>query len=148
VIEYDAKWSRKDYTRRQGKYPTLGRTPMPEQHFMSLLSGNYAWDMQGDTPVPLTRMYLDGMPYSDLRQLELVLTRDGFLKAALAATQAIAISLDIIGPSDFGLSQSGRKVTIVTFTVGKYKFNGRINDQNLVELVNAWVRNPVYGDMD
>jgi len=29
VIDYDAKWSREDYTRRQGKYPTLGRTPMP-----------------------------------------------------------------------------------------------------------------------
>ena len=29
VIDYDAKWSREDYTRRQGKYPTLGRVPMP-----------------------------------------------------------------------------------------------------------------------
>src|SRR5689334_16845098 len=25
VIDYDAKWSREDYTRRQGNYPTLGR---------------------------------------------------------------------------------------------------------------------------
>src|SRR6202790_569167 len=85
AIDYDAKWSREDYTRRQGKYPLLGRVPMAEQHMTSILSGNYAWDMQGDTPVPLTRMYLDGVPYSDLRQLELVLTPDGFLKAALAA---------------------------------------------------------------
>ena len=64
VIDFDAKWSREDYTRRQGKYPTLGRVPMPEQHVTSILSGNYAWDMQGDMPVPLTRMYLDGVPYS------------------------------------------------------------------------------------
>jgi hypothetical protein len=69
VIDYDAKWSREDYTRRQGKYPLLGRTAMPEQHVTSISSGNFAWDMQGDVPVPLTRMYLDGVPYSDLRQL-------------------------------------------------------------------------------
>src|ERR1700694_6028759 len=69
AIDYEAKWSREDYTRRQGKYPLLGRPPMPEEHVTSILSGNYAWDMQGDTPVPLTRMYLDGVPYSDLRQL-------------------------------------------------------------------------------
>ena len=48
VIDFDARWSREDYTRRQGKYPTLGRVPMPEQHVTSILSGNYAWDMQGD----------------------------------------------------------------------------------------------------
>src|SRR6266851_7272862 len=52
AIDYDAKWSREDYTRRQGKYPLLGRTPMAEQHVTSILSGNYAWDMLGDKPVP------------------------------------------------------------------------------------------------
>jgi metallo-beta-lactamase superfamily protein len=148
VIDYDAKWSREDYTRRQGKYPTLGRVPMPEQHVTAILSGKYAWDMQGDTPVPLARMYLDGIPYSDLRQMEIVLTPHGFLKAALAASDATAISLPIVGPSDFGLSQYGRKVTVVSFTMGKYKFNGTINDKNLVELVDTWIPNPVYGDMD
>src|SRR5258708_7457750 len=148
VIDYDAKWSREDYTRRQGKYPLLGRNPMPEQHVTSILSGKYAWDMQGDVPVPLTRMYLDGVPFSDLRQLELVLTPDGFLKAALAASDATAISLNIVRASDIGLSQFGRKVTIVSFTMGKYKFNGTINDKNLVELVDTWYPNPVYGDMD
>ena len=55
AIDYDAKWSREDYTRRQGKYPLLGRPPMSEEHVTSILSGNYAWDMQGDKPVPLTQ---------------------------------------------------------------------------------------------
>jgi glyoxylase-like metal-dependent hydrolase (beta-lactamase superfamily II) len=32
--------------------------------------------------------------------------------------------------------------------MGKYKFNGTINDQNLVELVDTWFPNPMYGDMD
>src|SRR6266566_1199968 len=40
-IDYDARWSREDYTRRQGNYPRLGRTPMPEQHVTSILSGKY-----------------------------------------------------------------------------------------------------------
>src|SRR5208282_1483077 len=40
------------------------------------------------------------------------------------------------------------QVTIVSFTLGKYRVNGTINDQNLVELVDTWFPNPVYGDMD
>ena len=148
VIDYEARWSREDYTRRQGKYPLLGRPPMPEERVTAILSGNYAWDMQGDKPVPLPGLYLDGVPYPDLRQLELAITPHGFLKAALAAKDATAIKLPIVGPSDFGLSQGGRKVTIVSFTMGKYRINGTINDQNLVELTDTWFPNPVYGDMD
>jgi metallo-beta-lactamase superfamily protein len=148
AVDYDGKWTREDYTRSQGKFPTLGRAPMAEQHITTILSGNYAWDMRGDTPVPITRKYLDGVPYTDLRQLEIVLTPHGFLKAALAASDATAIALPVNGASDFGLSQFGRKVTVVSFTVGKYKVNGTINDKNLVELVDTWYPNPVYGDMD
>jgi len=148
VVDYEAKWSREDYTRRQGNYPLLGGTPMPETKVTTILNGDYAWDVRDDMPVPVTRPYLDGVPYADLRQLEVVLTPHGFLKAALAATNATAITLPIVGASDFGLSQFGRKVTIVSFTMGKYKVNGTINDQNLVELVDTWFPNPIYGDMD
>lgn len=150
VIDYDAKSSREDYTRQQGDYPTLGRVPMAPQRVTAILSGGYAWDLQGDTVVPRPGLYLYGVPYADLRQLELVLTPHGFLKAALAAGDATAITLPIVGPSDFGLSQNGRKVTVVSFTMlnGKYKVNGTINDQNLVELVDTWFPNPIYGDMD
>src|ERR1700719_738949 len=148
TIDFDAKWSREDYTRRQGKYPLLGRPPMPEEHVTTILSGNYAWDMQGDKQVPLTSLYLDGVSYADLRQLDLAITSHGFLKAALAAKDATAITLPIVGASDAGLSQNGRKVTIVSFTIGKYRVNGTINDQNLVELTDTWFPNPVYGDMD
>ena len=148
VIDYDAQWSREDYTRRQGKYPLLGRPPMPDEHVTTILSGNYAWDMQGDKPVPLTSLYLDGVSYADLRQLDLAITPHGFLKAALAAKDATAITLPIVGASDAGLSAYGRKVTIVSFTIGKYRINGTINDRNLVELTDTWFPNPVYGDMD
>ena len=126
---------------------------MSEERVTSILSGNYAWDMRGDTPVPLTSLYLDGVPYADLRQLEIAITPHGFLKAALAAKDATAITLPIVGSSDAGLSQNGRRVTIVSFTMsigtlGKYRVNGTINDQNLVELTDTWFPNPVYGDMD
>jgi glyoxylase-like metal-dependent hydrolase (beta-lactamase superfamily II) len=150
TIDYDAQSSREEYTRQQGNYPTLGRVPMPETRVTAILSGGYAWDLQGTNVVPQPGLYLYGVPYSDLRQLELVLTPHGFLKAALAAKDATAITLPIVGPSDFGLSQNGRKVTVVSFTMmnGKYKVNGTINDQNLVELVDTWFPNPIYGDMD
>jgi L-ascorbate metabolism protein UlaG (beta-lactamase superfamily) len=148
VIDYEAKWSREDYTRRQGRYPLLGRPPMPEEHITSILSGNYAWDMQGDKPVPLTGLYLDGVSYADLRQLEVAITPHGFLRSAIIAKDATAITLPIVGASDAGLSQFGRKVTIVSFTIGKYRINGSINDKNLVELTDTWFPNPVYGDMD
>src|SRR5436309_3290303 len=52
VVDYDAKWMRDDYTRRQGNYPTLGRTPMAQEKMTSILSGTYAWNIQGDMPVP------------------------------------------------------------------------------------------------
>jgi hypothetical protein len=149
TIDYDAKYSREEYDRRQGTYPLQGRNPR-EEHVTQILAGGYAWSMNGATPVPFTRLYLDGVPYADVRQLELALTPHGALKAAMAAgSAATAITLPIVGASDFGLSQFGRKVTIVSFPIlGKYKMNITINDQNLVELVDTWIPNPIYGDMD
>ena len=122
---------------------------MAEQRVTAIVSGSYAWDMRDGTAVVLTRPYLDGVPYNELRQLELAITPHGFLKAALAASDAKAIRMQLIGASDFGLSQFGRTVTIVSFTfLGKYKINGTIDDRNLVELVGTWFPNPVYRDMD
>ena len=149
AIDYDAWWSREDYTRRQGTYPTFGRTPMADQRMTAIVHGRYAWDLRDNMPVPLTRPYLDGIPFNELRQLEIAITPHGFLKAALAAKDATAIKMQFVGASDFGLSQFGRWVTIVSFTyLDKYKVNGTIDDRNLVELVGTWIPNPVYGDMD
>jgi len=149
AIDYDAKWSREDYTRRQGNYPTFGRVPLADTRMTSIVSGAYAWDVRDNMPVPLTRPYLDGAPFGDLRQLEIAITPHGFLKAALAATDAKAIKIRYVGASDFGLSQFGRWVTLVSFSyLGKYRIVGTINDQNLVELVDTWFPNPFYGDMN
>ena len=91
------------------------------------------------------------MPANELRQLELPRsTPHGFLKAALASTDAKAIRIQHIGASDFGLSQFGRWVTIGVLHVPRQvtRSNGPINDRNLAELVGTWFPNPVYGDMD
>ena len=149
AIDYDARWSREDYTRRQGSYPTFGGVPLADTRVTSIVSGAYAWDVRDNMPVPLTRPYLDGAPFGELRQLELAITPHGFLKAALAATDAHAIKIRYVGASDFGLSQFGRTVTLVSFSyLGKYRIVGTINDQNLVELVDTWFPNPFYGDMN
>jgi glyoxylase-like metal-dependent hydrolase (beta-lactamase superfamily II) len=148
-IDYDAKWSREDFTRKQGNFPTFGRVPIADTRVTAVVNGAYAWDIRDNMPVPLTRGYLDGISFNELRQLELAITPHGFLKAALAAKDATAIKVRLVGASDFGLSQFDRNVTIVSFKfLNKYKINGHINDQNMVELVGTWFANPFYGDMD
>ena len=147
TIDFDANYMRLDYDPKQGNYPTDGYAPVSEEHVTQILSGDFAWEMKGNTPLPYTRLYLDGMPWADLRQLEMMLTPHGFIKAALAASDAVAIRQPIVGPSDFGLSAFGQWVTIVSFHYGKYRVNGTINDKNLIELTGTWIANPVYGDM-
>ncbi|HUA18449.1 MAG TPA: MBL fold metallo-hydrolase [Bryobacteraceae bacterium] len=148
VIDYGAMTSREERTRRQGNNPTQGRNPLAEEHVTALLADGFAWNLRGDAVLPQPGRYLEGPPVAELRQLEIILTPHGFLKAALASGDATAISQPIIGPSDAGLSGNGRKVTIVSFkALGKYRVNATINDHNLVELVTTWIPNPVYGDM-
>jgi glyoxylase-like metal-dependent hydrolase (beta-lactamase superfamily II) len=142
TIDYDAKFSREQMTRRQGNNPPRGGGGVPiqgEQRLDSVLAGNYAWNMQGNNPVPIVRGYLDGIPVAELRQLDIMLTPHGFLKAAAApGANATAVSW----------TPRGRRVTEVSFTaLGKYRVSGTINEQNLVEFVQTRVANPVFGDM-
>lgn len=150
TIDYEARASRDDATLRQGTYPPNGGGGRPirgERRTVALLAENFAWNLQGDRPIPQTRAYLDGIPVNELRQLEILLTPHGFLKAALA-TNAKAQTLTFAAPSSDGLTGGGRRATIVSFTaLGKYTVNGTINDQNLVEVVTTWIPNPIYGDM-
>ena len=151
TINYDAKSSREEITRRQGNYPPRGGGGTPiqgEQRQIFVVSGDYAWNVDGTNPVPLTTRYLYAIPFAELRQLDIWLTPHGFLKSAMAAGNATATTVTVVGASNAGMTQNGKKATIVSFTaLGKYKVNGMINDQNLVEMVQTWVANPVLGDM-
>ena len=55
TIDYNAKSSREEFTRRQGNNPPRGGggTPLQgEQTQVALVSGNYAWNMDGEKAVP------------------------------------------------------------------------------------------------
>ena len=148
TIDYDAKSSREEFTRRQGNNPPRGGggTPLQgEQQQVFIVSGNSAWNMQDGKPVPQPGQYLAGISVPEFRQLDLLLTPHGFLKAAMAANST-AISLTLPG-SPGAITQNG-KATLVSFTaMGKYRVVGTFNDQNLLEMVHTWIPNPVYGDM-
>jgi glyoxylase-like metal-dependent hydrolase (beta-lactamase superfamily II) len=149
TIDYDAKSSREELTRRQGNNPPRGGggTPLQaDQQQVLIVSGNHAWNMDGQNPVPQPGQYLAGIPVAEFRQLDILLTPHGFIKAAMAATNPTAISLTLASPPG-GITANG-KAALVSFTaMGKYRVTGTFNDQNLLELVHTWIPNPVYGDM-
>jgi len=142
-VDYVARSGREELTRRQGSYPPQGGggTPLQgEQRQIAVVNGNYAWNVVGENANPAPAA-------AEVRQLDLWLTPHGFLKAAMAA-EPTAVTVTVAGPSIAGLTQNGRRATIVSFTaLGKYRVNGIINDQNLVEVVQTRVPNPVLGDM-
>src|ERR1043165_716170 len=47
TIDYDANYMRVDYDEKQGG-----------NHVVNVLNDKFAWDMKGDRPGPLTRLYL------------------------------------------------------------------------------------------
>src|SRR6187549_2012821 len=70
TIDYDGRTSHEDLTRRQGTYPTRGGggTPLEgDQRQVSLVSGTYAWNVQGGTAVPAPAT-------AELRQLDIWLS--------------------------------------------------------------------------
>jgi len=133
VIDYPSASSREELTRRQGPYPPRGGGGTPiqgEQQQRALVSGEHAWNLQGQNAAP-------AQGAAEIRQLDVWLSPHGFLKAALAASDATAVPLML----------EGRPVTIVSFTRGKFRINGTINAEHLVERVQTWVANPVFGDL-
>jgi glyoxylase-like metal-dependent hydrolase (beta-lactamase superfamily II) len=134
TIDYNTRTSREEVTRRQGTYPLTGGggTPLQgEQRQVLLTSGNYAWNMNGDNAVPQPAQ-------ADTRQLDIIMSPHGFLKAAMAAKDATAVALTL----------EGRNLTIVSFTaLNRYRVNGTINEKNLVERTQTWIPNPVFGDL-
>lgn len=134
TIDYAARYSREELTRRQGNNRARGGggTPLQgEQRRVLVVNGAEAWNEQDSAPVAAPAD-------AEVRQLDIWLTPHGFLKAALASDSRSAITRPL----------GNRTVTIVSFeALGKYRVNGTINEQHLVEHVQTWVANPVLGDM-
>jgi glyoxylase-like metal-dependent hydrolase (beta-lactamase superfamily II) len=134
TIDYQNRSSKEEYVRRQGNYPPQGGggTPLQGEQPQKLYNnGNLSWNHNGAEPAPEPAA-------AEVRLLDIWLSPHGFLKAAMEAEDTQATSLML----------QGQPVTIVSFTVlGKYRVNGTINKDNLVERTQTWIANPVLGDM-
>lgn len=151
VFEYENRWASEEWTRRQGSYPPRGGGGLPIQEWGAAVNGewkqrfhvngDFAWNVDGNgtTAAPGPRLSSSAAGLRpEVRQLDIWLSPHGFLKAAMAARDASAVALTL----------EGQPKTIVTFTaLGKYRVNGTITADNLVERVQTWIANPVFGDM-
>ena len=137
TIDFDTMSSREEYVRVQGNNPPRGGGAgfpfLTEQRVTNFVSGNYAWTLNAQgQPVPQPAA-------AELRRLEIFLTPYGFLKGAMAPGA---------NPTVITRNEYGGRVHVVSFVAfGKYRVNGTINAQNLVQRVQTWVPNPVVGDL-
>ncbi|HSF19206.1 MAG TPA: MBL fold metallo-hydrolase [Vicinamibacteria bacterium] len=133
TIDFEARSSKEEMVLVQGDNSPRGGGGTPiegERKQTFLVSGDYAWNLEGNAVVPAPAA-------AELRQLEIWLTPHGFLKAALAGN-----------PTAITRNEYGERVTVVSFTaLGKYQVNGTITSDNLVARVQTWIPNPVVGDM-
>jgi len=132
-IDYANGTSTESYTRRQGDYPPLGGgAPIVGEQTRTLVtSGQNSWALNGETVTPQPAN-------AEVRQLDIWMSPHGFLKAAAAADDASAVTLQL----------EGRELIIVSFTaMNRFRVNGTINEDHHVERVLTWVPHPIFGDM-
>jgi len=139
TIDYTTPAMRDDRRRQQAENPPLGGGFQPlvgELRQIWVLSGKYAWDIAGQEAVPAAaerdmRTAVDG------RLAQIWLTPHGFIKAAIAN-----------GATARTETVRGAKKTVISFVApNKAKFEGLLNEQNLVERIETWLDNPVLGDI-
>ena len=133
AVNYDTLSMRDEVVRTQGENPPRGGGVQPvigEQRQILLVSGIYAWNQAGENAVPALAAVAD-------RQLQLWLTPHGVIKAAMAHNATVQAQTD-----------GGKKMTAISFVIpGQLKAKALVNENNLVEKVEAWSPNPVLGDM-
>lgn len=127
TIDYASRSAKEELTRVEPNPPVKGggRPFAGEDKQVNLVSGQYAWDQPGNSPVPQVAA-------AGERQLQIWLTPHGFLKAAAENNAA---------------AKKGATGTVVSFTTGKFKVDGTLDAQNLVAKTETWLPNPVLGDM-
>ena len=140
TINFDARTMREEQVRRQGNYPSRGGGGIPiqgEQRLITLVSGNYAWNLQGTNVNPQPAA-------AATRQLEIWLDPHGFLKGAMAAKDLVGFERYEGGPARDG--GFGEKRNILAYTMGKFRIQGSINNQNEVVRIQTFVPTPLLGD--
>jgi glyoxylase-like metal-dependent hydrolase (beta-lactamase superfamily II) len=137
TIDFNTMSSREEYVRAQGNNPARGGGAgfpfLTDQRVVNLASGNYAWTLNAQgQPVPQPAE-------AELRQVEILTTPWGFIKGAMAPGA---------NPTMVTRNEYGGRVKVVSFmALGKYRINGTINPENLVQRVQTWIPNPVVGDL-
>ena len=137
TIDFVAPAFRDDKRRVQIENPALGGGFQPlfgEMHQIWVASGAYAWDVVGGNPGPPRRRD-DRRPVAEGRLEQISLTPQGFIKLAIASnatTRAETIR--------------GATKTIVSFATPGGRYEGTLNDRNLVERVERWFGHVVLGD--
>jgi len=120
AINFETPASRVERVRMQGENPPRGGGLQP---------------LVGEQPQTQTIVVGADTPW--VQQLEIWMMPHGFLRAA--ASRNATLESKTVG---------GQKFNVISFTGGnKAKVNGYINGQNLVERVETWIDNPLYGDM-
>ena len=120
VINYETPATQMTRVRLQGENPPHGGGNQP---------------LRGEQPQNQTVIVNANTPW--VQQLDIWMTPHGFLRAAAANNASVKSQ-----------TMGGKTYNVVSF-VGQNKamVNGYINDQNLVEKVETWVDNPMFGDM-
>jgi glyoxylase-like metal-dependent hydrolase (beta-lactamase superfamily II) len=143
-IDFTARYLRERITRQFGPYArtggALGVSPEGPSTLDVVFHRDVAWTHEGGGDGPLGREgYMDGGPIVDMRQLDILLTPHGFIKAALAPGA---------NPTMVASRGRGQPVTYVTLmALGKYRVTATINDRNEIELIQTRIANPMFGDM-
>ncbi len=122
AINYDTASLRIEQTlvrvdTRGGGLPAMG-----EARQVSLVSGDHAWTVAGDTPSPQPRLQAE-------LQTQLWGTPHGVVKAALANNGTM------------------QRRVIAFILPGRFTVRAAVNDQNLIDRVEAVIPHPVLGDM-
>ena len=127
TIDYESKSSKEELTRVEPNPPIQGggRPFGGEDKQVNFVSGNFAWDQPGSAPVPQ-------MGAAAERQLQIWLTPNGFLKAAM---------------ENNATAKKGMLGTVISFKTGKFTVSGTISAENRVTRTETWIPNPVLGDM-
>ena len=144
AINYDAGSMSEERVLRQGDNPPRGGGRVPiqgDRRTLAMVAGEFAWNMQGANVSPAPQAV-------GLRQLDIVRTPHGFLRAARAASDPVLITRWESGATGGLNSTVQRKLNIISFMFGQYRLNGTINDENLVERVQTWIPDPVRGDLN
>jgi len=132
-IDYDAPAMRQEMVRTQGENPPRGGGGQPlagEQRQIQVAREGFAWNVAGTNTTPAPAALNE-------RILQFFSTPHGFVKGAQRHNATAKPQ-----------ARGGVNTTLVGFTAAdKWKFQGTVNSQNLVEKVETWIDSPVLGDM-